>query len=727
MRKIIDWLKGPKSDFALFAVFLILLNIVSYNAYARFDLTSQKAYSLSKESRNLVKNVQEPLNVKVFFDDKLPSPYSNVKQYVYDLLKEYEGSGNKNFTVSFMDMSKAENRSLASDLGLQQIQIQEVKNNEIGFKQVYMGLAITYGDDIEVINPITSANGFEYNLTSRLTKMINMADTLNGFTEDERVTLTLYYSDILNNLGISGSRELKEIVEDAFNKVNDKNQGRLEFIVQDPPSSIVTDLTNSYGIQEINYKGSDGSLGQAAFGLVLSHDDKFYPLPIYIKNSLFGYVIAGLDDIEDSISEGLQSLLSNVTQVGYITGHGELDNQNPNEAGNFGMIVSSLYEFINIDLSSENIPVGMNTIVINGPKNDYTEEELYKIDQFIMRGGNVLFFVDSVVYDEESARNGGAPFVQNPSNLDRLLNHYGVKRELNVVMDKNCYEDFNPQMGKVGLNWAPVLQKDQLAKNHPITNNLGYVVMLQNGALDVTDALSNEELTTTVLAKSSKEAWTEENDIILHPYYISEPQDSSMFKQEDLAVLLEGNFTSAFDEAVKITERDEEGNVIEIEDGELDTNSHLTKSVMPGKIFVTSSSSITTPQVIDEKGDTPIAMFLMNVVDYMNGNAELCEMRTKSLDVHTLTIKSMAAANFWKYLNQFGLAILFVLVGLIVWRKRELRRRLINEKYNPNDERTIVKEVKAKSNKTDKSSSSNKEETKEIDEKDKEVKDEEDK
>ena len=473
--------------------------------------------------------------------------------------------------------------------------------------------------------------------------------------------------------------------------------GRLEFNVENPTSSNVDDLSAQYGVQEVNYKEGD-EYKKAAFGLVLSHDDKFYSLPVYIKNSLFGYVIAGLDNIEESINDGLQSLLSNVQEVGYIVGHGELDNSNPNEAGNFGSIVSSLYEFINIDLSKENIPAGMNTIVINGPKTDYSEEELYKIDQFIMRGGNVLFFVDSVIYDEEMARNGGAPFVQHPSSLDKLLENYGVKRELNVVMDKNCYEDYNPQMGKLPLNWAPVLQKDQMAKDHPITNNLGYVVMLQNGSLDVTNALENKEIKTTVLAKSSKEAWTVEDDIILHPYYISEPTDNSEYGIENLAVLLEGNFTSAFDKAVEMTEYDEEGNVVELETNDnLSTNSHLSKSIMPGKVFVTSSSSITTPQVIDEKGDTPIAMFLMNVVDYMNGNSELCEMRTKSLDVHTLTIKSMNAANFWKYFNQFGLAVIFVLIGLFVWRKREARRVLINEKYNPEDTRTIT--LKKKSSK----------------------------
>ena len=148
MKKIINWFKSSKSDFALFILFLILINIVSYNAYIRFDLTSAKSYSLSKESKNLVKNLEQPLSVRVFFDDNLPSPYNSVSQYVKDILVEYKGAGNKNFSVSFMDMSKSENIELAQDLGLRQVQLQEVKNNEVGFKQAFMGLAITYGDNI---------------------------------------------------------------------------------------------------------------------------------------------------------------------------------------------------------------------------------------------------------------------------------------------------------------------------------------------------------------------------------------------------------------------------------------------------------------------------------------------------------------------------------------------------------------------------------------------------
>ena len=57
MKKILNWLKSSKSDFSLFIILLILANLVAYNAFARFDLTSAQSYTLSKASKNLVKNL----------------------------------------------------------------------------------------------------------------------------------------------------------------------------------------------------------------------------------------------------------------------------------------------------------------------------------------------------------------------------------------------------------------------------------------------------------------------------------------------------------------------------------------------------------------------------------------------------------------------------------------------------------------------------------------------
>lgn len=679
MKKIIQWLKGPKSDFILFVIFLVLLNIAGHKAFLRFDLTAPKSYSLSKASKSLVKNLDSPLSVRVFVSDNLPSTYSSVSQYVKDILVEYKGAANKNFSVSYMDMSKPENEELARNLGIQQVQIQEIKNNEVGLKNVYMGIAVTYGDSIEIMNPVQTSDGFEFNLTTKMSKMVSVADTLAGLAKNEKISLTLYLSDELKQLGISGAEEAEKIIRSAFDNVNKQNLDRLEYKTVSPSAEDVEALSAKYGIQTVAYKDR-GVAKKAALGLVLEHGEKSYALPLEVQRSFFGYAIGGLEDVETTLTEGLHSLLSSTKAIGYITGHGEVDHTSEDGAVNFEALISGLYELKDIDLNSDNIPAGMNSIIINGPKMDFTEEELYKIDQFLLRGGNVMLFIDGVVDDGRNQSYGIGNFVANDVNIERLLTKYGIARGKNMIMDKNCLKDMNPQYGELTYYWVPTIHKKQLAKKCVITNNLGYVYLLQSGSLNPTVAKENKNIKVTELAKSSPEAWIQESGITLHPLYITPPADAASFAQYDLALLLEGKFDSAFDEAPAASA-----------DESLVTSSFVKSSVMPGKLFVASSSAITTRQVIDENGKSPVSMFLMNVVDYLNGNEDLCTMRTKSLSVNNLTIKSTVAANFWKFFNSFGIAIFVVIAGLIVWRLRNARRHAINKKYNPDDTRTITK------------------------------------
>ncbi len=687
MKKILKWLKGPKSDFILFVIFLVLLNLVGYRAFVRFDLTAPKSYSLSKASKTVVKNLETPLSVRVFFSDGLPSTYSNVYQYVKDILVEYKGAANKNFSVSYMDMSKAENEELARDLGIQQVQIQEIKNNEVGLKQVYMGLAIAYGDDIEIMNPVQTSDGFELEFTTRVSKMISMADALSGLAKNEKLSLTLYLSDDLKKLGISGTDEADQIIRDAYNVVNRQNFDRIDYKVVSPDAAEADALAAKYGLQTISYSDR-GLQKKAVIGLVLEYGEKFYALPLEIQRSLFGYVVGGLEDVETSLNDGLHNLFSNAKALGYITGHGEVDHTSADYAANFEKLISNNYELKDIDLNSADIPAGMNAIIINGPKQDFTEEELYKIDQFLLRGGNVMIFIDGTVDDGKNQMYGLGHFITNNNNLDRLLAKYGIEHKKNMIMDKNCITSQNAQYGELHYWWVPTLHKKQLAKKHVITNNLGYVYLLQSSSLDPADALENKNLKVTELARSSEEAWALEDDITLHPLYLEPPADASQFTQYDLALLLEGKFDSAFDEAPEGITKAAEG---QNDENALVTSNFVKASVMPGKLFVAGSSEITTRQVIDENGSSPVSMFLMNVVDYMNGNEELCTMRTKSLSVNNLTIKSKAGVNIWKYLNSFGLAVIVVICGLIVLRLRSARRRSINKKYNPDDSRTITK------------------------------------
>ncbi len=689
MKKFINWLKSPSSDFALFIVFLLLLNIVSYNSFFRLDLTEPKSYSLSKPSKQVVKNLQEPLTIRVFFDKNLPTPYNSVAQYVEDLLAEYDGVANKNFSVINMDLSKEESLEMASDYGLSQIQIQEIKNNEVGFKQVYMGLVLSYGDSIETLDSITSTEGFEYKLTTKISKMISTADTLANLKQDEKINVTLYFSPVLKNMGISGCAELEEIVETTFKEVNKQNKDRLDYKVVNPSESETIEFVQKYGIQAIQYK-SENQQKVAALGLVVEYNDDFRVIPVQIERSLFGYVVSGLETIGESINESLQSLMSNVQSIGYVTGHGELSLQDERQALNFNKMVSAHYQIEELNLVENDIPMNMSCIVINGPKADFAEEELYKIDQFIMRGGNVMFFVDSLV-EQGGSPYQAAEYVPNELNIDKLLNKYGVKRNYDYVMDTNCYSTSSPEYGKVNLYWAPIMQKDSLAKKSVITQNLGYLIFLQNGSLDISGAENNSNLKSTVLVKSSPESWAQSERIMLNPIFMT-PPEAGNFAPQNLAVMIEGKFDSAYTEKPEFETSDESAEATENQtkgENQLTTENHLASAKLPGKIFVTGSSYVTTYQILDGQDTSPISMFFLNVIDYLNGNEEVCTMRTKGLGINVLTIKSPALATIAKYFNQFGLVILVAVAGLIVVRSRAKRRKQIREKYNPNDSRQV--------------------------------------
>lgn len=689
MKKFINWLKSPSSDFALFIVFLLLLNIVSYNSFFRLDLTEPKSYSLSKPSKQVVKNLQEPLTIRVFFDKNLPTPYNSVAQYVEDLLAEYDGVANKNFSVINMDLSKEESLAMASDYGLSQIQIQEIKNNEVGFKQVYMGLVLSYGDSIETLDSITSTEGFEYKLTTKISKMISTADTLANLKQDEKINVTLYFSPVLKNMGISGCAELEEIVETTFKEVNKQNKDRLDYKVVNPSESETIEFVQKYGIQAIQYK-SENQQKVAALGLVVEYNDDFRVIPVQIERSLFGYVVSGLETIGESINESLQSLMSNVQSIGYVTGHGELSLQDERQALNFNKMVSAHYQIEELNLVENDIPMNMSCIVINGPKADFAEEELYKIDQFIMRGGNVMFFVDSLV-EQGGSPYQAAEYVPNELNIDKLLNKYGVKRNYDYVMDTNCYTTSSPEYGKVNLYWAPIMQKDSLAKKSVITQNLGYLIFLQNGSLDISGAENNSNLKSTVLVKSSPESWAQSERIMLNPIFMT-PPEAGNFAPQNLAVMIEGKFDSAYTEKPEFETSDESAEATEYQtkdENQLTTENHLASAKLPGKIFVTGSSYVTTYQILDGQDTSPISMFFLNVIDYLNGNEEVCTMRTKGLGINVLTIKSPALATIAKYFNQFGLVIFVAVAGLIVVRSRAKRRKQIREKYNPNDSRQV--------------------------------------
>lgn len=699
MKKFINWITGPKSDFVLLIILLVLINLVGANSFFRLDLTSPKSYSLSQSSKEVVKNLEEPLSVKVFFSNNLPSPYNTVEQYLEDILVEYKGSANKNFSYEFFDMDKPENEELASSYRIRQKQIQEVKDNEVGFKNVYMGVVLVYADSIEVLDDIISPDGLEYRLTTTMSKMINTTSALAGLKDN--VNVTLYSSSDLSAFGIKNFNQLENIVSNAVAQVNKKNMNKVSFKVVNPNQDEVSELCAKYGVDEISWtddKATDESKknGKGMIAAVMEYNDNFKLLPVKLSRSFFGsYGIAGLDNLETVITENLQTLVSRSDKIGYLTGFGTKSlNDAQNGSQRLQMLANDKYQFVELDLEKDEIPSTISNIVIVAPTEKISEKVFYKLDQFLMQGGNLTVFAD--MYQEVPTQNQYQlpEYKLLETGLPEFLAKYGIELGKDYVMDMNCYKNFQQGYGEIPMYYVPITERSTINQKNPITKNLSYILMFQNSSINLN---LSDDVKGTVLVKSSDQSWLMKDNIIMHPLYIT-PVAENERSSYNLAVLAEGKFASQFDKNIL------EQNKNDVAKDSLagGTDNHLTKAVQNGKIFVAGSSVIVSPMLIDDSGREPISIFVRNVLDYMNGNEDLCTMRTKGLALNTLKKSSTASIKVAKIINQYGVPLLVIIIGFIVWRMRVEHRKKIRIQYASTDERETMSMENKKEKKNDK-------------------------
>ncbi|HYG40056.1 MAG TPA: gliding motility-associated ABC transporter substrate-binding protein GldG [Cytophagales bacterium] len=139
----------------------------------------------------------------------------------------------------------------------------------------------------------------------------------------------------------------------------------------------------------------------------------------------------------ENVEFELASAIANVTRkerkkIGLIAGHEELEELDIADLVNE---LSKKYGLYNIDLEKRDDLKGYDAIIINQPKSPYSDEEKYKIDQFIMNGGKALFFIDEIRISMDSIGAEGTYAFTYNHNLGDLLFKYGVRVNSNLIQD----------------------------------------------------------------------------------------------------------------------------------------------------------------------------------------------------------------------------------------------------------------------------------------------------
>jgi gliding-associated putative ABC transporter substrate-binding component GldG len=165
----------------LFAI-LTLVNFLSLDSFVRLDLTQNKEFTISAASRNLLGNLPDPLNIKVYFSRNLPPYLVGIQRRVQDLLDEYRAYSGGKLRVEFIDPDsdpKIEQRLM--QLGIPKVQLNIIQKDKAQVQSAYLGLAIMYEDKNEVIPVVQRIDNLEYDLTTRISKLTNPETKTIGF------------------------------------------------------------------------------------------------------------------------------------------------------------------------------------------------------------------------------------------------------------------------------------------------------------------------------------------------------------------------------------------------------------------------------------------------------------------------------------------------------------------------------------------------------------------
>jgi ABC-2 type transport system permease protein len=717
--------------FILYIAVIVLINIVGVTLFFRMDLTRDKIYSLSDASRDVVETLSEPLSIKVFFSKDLPAPHNNTERYLKDLLEEYSSRGGKLFNYTFYNVSPEEgtltqdtdeNREIAKSYGIHPVQIRIMEDDEVKFKNAYMGLVIIHGDLIEKIEAITSTNGLEYTLTTAIQKLNNKISALLAL--DEKVSVNMYLSSSLNKIAPLINLEqlpgLGKAIADTVEKLNDKTHGILAFKHLDiSDKSTLDKLGKQYDLMALSWPAvpeRDIKEGAGAAGLVVEFKGKTSTLPLIsaIELPIIGttYQMADPMMLEEELNSVVEKMIGINKDIGFLSGHGShplmpdrmamMQGRSGGGMQALNALVSSRYSIKTIDLKTDAIPDGLSCLVIPRPTQPFTDYELFQIDQALMKGTSIAFISDAfidVTQPQQQAMGMPPQFVPIDTGLEKLLNHWGVSIKDAYVLDKQCYKQQAPANmggGEHDIYFAPLLKEKTINTAPRFMHNIKGLVAMQISPVElIEENIDKEKVTATRLFSSSDESWLMEGRINLNPMFLSPPQAKEDLTSYDLAYLLEGSFTSYFkgkeipekdtgdetaDEAGEETETVPEKTAASFEG--IAASNVILETSKPAKLFILPCSQMLQDNMLDPEGRSTNATFLLNTIDYLNGDLNVAALRSKQQTLNPIADTTPAFRKVIKSINIIVLPLLVILFGLGVLAKRTARKKKIANRFN---------------------------------------------
>lgn len=374
---------------------------------------------------------------------------------------------------------------------------------------------------------------------------------------------------------------------------------------------------------------------------------------------------------------------NNKTVVAYAQGNGE-----PQDYRTYDLqqVLLKNYQFFMFDITKQPvIPEEIKALIIVKPSLQFSEEEKLKLDQYVMRGGKLLCYIDNLFAESDSLAFKSQTFAYDRNlNLTDLFFHYGARINTDLVMDLQCESipfvvggnSNNPQQEFLHWNYYPLFGS---LNNSAINKNIGLV---GGRFVNSIDTIQTGGIKKTILLASSANSRT-----IATPALISldenrnAPQDEKFNKSGiPVAVLLEGKFSSLFKNRISQQESDSlnkynspyvaaspENKMIIVADGDMAMNEALP-DYGPLPMGWNKFTYLAYQQQSDDgKYFIPVSNrdFFENCLEYLVTNPEIIATRNKNIVLRLLDSKKIQEQKSnWQLINIALPVLLVILIGI---------------------------------------------------------------
>lgn len=489
-------------------------------------------------------------------------------------------------------------------------------------------------------------------------------------TEDKRYTLSKPAREVLSGLGndifiqvyLDGEmpiafKRLKRSVAELLDEFSIASARKVDYSFINPSESenrqqrealyqsLIAKGLNPVNIQDNDAEG--GSSQKIIFpGMIVNYNGIEVPVN-FLKNnptiSAEENLLHSIEGLEYELIQPIATLSSDtVFKVAFIEGHEELHEIEVAD------ITFNLARYFTVDRGSINGTPGIlhkyAAVIIAGPEKEFTENDKFVLDQYIMNGGKVLWLIDEVYVNADSLVYGETAALYRPLNIEDQLFRYGARINPEIVQDVDCVpiriilSSGGARQQPVSVPWLyfPRLTPDQ---DHPVTRNLNKVRGEFTSYIDTVGLDKN--IRKKILLSTSAYTRTVSPPLIISLKEAETPPDERSFNRSRLpvAVLLEGKFPSAF-------------------------RNRITSNLMDNKNFTVKTESVQNKMIVVADGD-----IIKNEVR-RSGTSEI--PLTLGQDRYTGEVYGNRdfLINCLNYLVDYN--------GIMTLRSREMKLRLLN-------------------------------------------------